>query len=198
MIKSLFPTPVYETTLADNNLNEKLNIFSKEVETVDVMFPSSLYENGYTSYFNFSNLQCRDETRDLCLKIIQIAKTYCQMLGYDTSLVPLGITSLWVSRQGVGADHQLHNHRMSFISGTYYSSADDNSAKIYFQSPLEMFKMNWPIADIPNNYNSDDEFIQPDTGKLILFPSFLNHRVEKQIDSANRIAWSFNINLIRY
>ena len=118
-------------------------------------------------------------------------------LGYGEDL-EFGITSLWVSRQSLGAEHQLHNHRMSFISGTYYSLANENCARIMFQSPLEHLKMNWPVSDIDSKYNRDDEYIIPESGTMILFPSFLNHKVEKHQNTDDRVAWSFNINLMRY
>jgi uncharacterized protein (TIGR02466 family) len=196
-IKKLFPTPVYINH--NNNLifNDYFNKLQNKIENEDINFNIESYGFGYTSYFTNNNLQSYPETRDLCLSIIKNCREYMIALGYEED-IEFGITSLWVSRQEKGAEHQLHNHRMSFISGTYYSLANEHCARLMFQSPLEHLKMNWPVSDVDSEYNRDDEYITPNSGTMILFPSFLNHLVEKHTITTERIAWSFNINLIRY
>lgn len=196
-IKEFFPTPIYINQNRDDDFNHHLNELEEKIEKSDLLFDSSSYEHGYTSYFNNNNLQSLSETRNLCLHIVSNCRQYMKQLGYADD-IEFGITSLWVSKQCQGAEHQLHNHRMSFISGTYYSLANDNCARLMFQSPLEHLKMNWPVSDFDSLYNRDDEYILPKTGTIVLFPSFLNHRVEEHKSTDNRIAWSFNINLIKY
>jgi uncharacterized protein (TIGR02466 family) len=196
-IKSFFPTPVYINHNKDKTLNDCLNDLESNIEKTDQLFDPNAYSFGYTSYFTNNNLQSYPATRELCLYIVKNCRKYMIDLGYGEDL-EFGITSLWVSRQSQGAEHQLHNHRMSFISGTYYSLASENCAKIIFQSPLEHLKMNWPVSDIDSKYNKDDEYIIPASGTIILFPSFLNHSVEKHQSTNDRIAWSFNINLMKY
>lgn len=196
-IKQFFPTPVYVNKEDNIDLSDRLNKLQLDIERADVTFRPESYQNGYTSYFTNNNLQSLFETRDLCLLIVANCRNYMEKLGYAEDL-EFGITGLWVSRQSTGAEHQMHNHRMSFISGTYYSQAEENPARIMFQSPLEHLKMNWPVSDIDSVLNRDDEFITPTSGTILLFPSFLNHMVEKHKSNTDRIAWSFNINLIRY
>jgi uncharacterized protein (TIGR02466 family) len=196
-IRNFFPTPVYIHQANNEEMSTRLNNLQSDLEQRDTLFNSESYQNGYTSYFTNCNLQSLEETRDLCLYIIHNCRIYMKELGYEDD-IGIGITSLWVSRQSKGAEHHLHNHRMSFISGTYYSQAEEDSARLMFQSPLEHLKMNWPVSDVDSILNRDDEFIAPRTNTILLFPSFLNHKVEKHLSQSDRIAWSFNINLIRY
>ena len=55
------------------------------------------------------------------------------------------------------------------------------------------------IGEIPiqkfNEISAEIIKIEPEEGKLLLFPSYLNHAVEENLSDEDRIVISFNINL---
>lgn len=197
MILNKFCTPLYIKHSENLELNNHLNNLCYDIEKNDQAFDKASYPNGYTSFFTKNNLQSFPDSYNLCLYIIKNFKEYSHLLGYDIEQYKAGITSLWVSRQSVGANHQLHNHRCSFISGTYYSQSSVESAQIRFQNPAEICKMNWPEPDFASDINEEDISVPTKSGLLILFPSYINHEVLEHADVKDRIAWSFNINLLR-
>ena len=53
-------------------------------------------------------------------------------------------------------------------------------------------------SDIINEYNkftSADISVEPELGKLIIFPSWLVHYVQNNLDDSDRISIAFNIEL---
>ena len=44
--------------------------------------------------------------------------------------------------------------------------------------------------------NSPVQFIPPEAGTLIIFPSWLEHGVNQNLSDAERVSMSFNINLV--
>jgi uncharacterized protein (TIGR02466 family) len=190
----LFPTTISINDIATDYLSENLNELAYSLEKSDNNFNQDQYPNGYTSFFTQPKLQTLPETRDLCLHIIKHAKQLYEYYGYNTSQVPIAITALWVSIQRKGAQHGLHCHRMAMFGGTYYSSASGNSAQLMLQTPLETHKMHMAHTIPKDPELADDYYITPTTGRLVLFPGFVNHRVMPHQTDEDRIAWSFNLN----
>lgn len=190
----LFPTTAIIHDSSIDYLSDDLNELAYSFEQLDKNFNQEQYPNGYSSFFTNSKLQMLPKTRKLCLHIIEHSKKLYNHYGYDTNQVPIAITALWVSIQRKGAHHGLHNHRMAMFSGTYYSNASDNSARLMFQSPLETHKMHMPHANPQDADLNDDYYVTPKTGRLVVFPGFLNHRVLPHTSNEDRIAWSFNLN----
>jgi len=100
----------------------------------------------------------------------------------------------WVSKYDEHDQHGSHNHPRSLISGTYYPSADVTSAKLMFDNPWASCLMHDSI-----DMGCITHAIQPKTGDMMLWPSWLFHRVPLQGNSTvPRIAISFNIDYSRY
>lgn len=100
----------------------------------------------------------------------------------------------WVSKYEAGDQHGSHNHPRSLISGTYYPQADSSSAQLMYDNP-------WTSHIMHDTISSDviSHGIQPKTGDMMLWPSWLFHRVPPQKQTeVPRIAISFNVDYSRY
>ena len=198
IIPHLFPSPILINDLEVDHLSDSLNDLAYKLEKEDSDFKPSEYPNGYTSFFTQSNLQSLPETRPLCLHIVEKTKELFHHCGYRTDQIPIAITALWCSIQRKGAQHGLHNHRMAMFSGTYYSKATDDAANLMFQTPLETHKMHMPHP-VPQSENfTDDHYVNAKSGRVVVFPSYLNHRVMTHQTDEDRISWSFNINYYNF
>jgi len=103
--------------------------------------------------------------------------------------VHLRITQSWFNYSEQGQWHHKHAHPNSFISGVFYlnTNADD---KIYFHSSewkqIRLSPKEWNI------YNSESWWFEAIKGRLILFPSSLEHNVPIVQGDDTRISMSFN------
>ena len=94
----------------------------------------------------------------------------------------LEINKSWVNVQGEHSQLNYHRHPNSVISGIIFLQVDNNSSKLYFQNPNNIYLK-----------IDDDICITPEPGLLLMWPSWLAHGSggEKNM-SAERIVVSFN------
>ena len=104
--------------------------------------------------------------------------------------VSLYITQSWANYTEPGQYHHKHAHPNSFISGVFYPQADAEVDKIYFyKSGYERLKVqpaNW------NHWNSESWWFEATEGRLVLFPSSLEHMVPTVEGEKTRVSLSFN------
>ena len=93
----------------------------------------------------------------------------------------------WASIYDENDDHGSHNHPGSLLSGTYWPSCDETSSPILLTSPTQTYQMH---DRLPNQ----DFVYQPQPGDMLMWPSWVEHRVHKQKKpNKPRIAISFNL-----
>jgi uncharacterized protein (TIGR02466 family) len=96
---------------------------------------------------------------------------------------------MWANVYTEGTEHGSHNHPLSAVSGTYYANAGDSFSSIQFDSPLTPYKMHDRQA--PDTLT---HAIKPVEGDMLLWPSWLFHRVSAQKPTEiPRVSCSFNI-----
>jgi len=117
------------------------------------------------------------------------AKMFGRQIGIDMSNVKLGRS--WFNIQKRGSTIMQHNHRRSVISGAFYIYADRDAAPITFANPLMGRKMYEPTFGGITEYDIEYTSVSAETGKLVLFPSWLEHYVGYN-NSDMRVTLSFN------
>lgn len=152
------------------------------------------YDYGYTSYASTSNIL---STEQLCPleKFISVAvQEVHEKLNLPLS-GPLRLINSWVSINRKHCTHERHNHLPSTWSGVYYVQADNNDGNITFFN--EHMKSNWPYCstDLNNPLTRPIFTVQPETGLLLIFPSYLEHQVHENKTDNERISISFNYNI---
>ena len=103
------------------------------------------------------------------------------------------ITQSWLNITKPGEYHHDHSHQNSIISGVFYISTEEDD-KITFGDP------NVKLRDLIkfekkefNVWNSASWFFPSITNELLLFPSWLNHKVDvNEKATTDRISISFN------
>jgi len=120
-------------------------------------------------------------------------KVFTRMVGIESR--GLELNRSWFTIQKKHSTISQHNHRHGVISGAFYVYADEDAAPITFASPLMSYKMNEPRSGVSGtaDVNFADEYfsVAAKTGKLVLFPSWLEHYVGYNISDC-RIVISFN------
>lgn len=129
---------------------------------------------------------------------------FCQFLSQQINIVSerldvkVNLHNLWININGYGTYNHTHTHPGSYFSGVYYVKANSTQGKIIFEHPLKIINghmLNNGLKKYDEIYGNEISYT-PETGKLILFPSFLAHRVETNNTNLDRISISFNTLLV--
>src|SRR6266478_6390333 len=102
----------------------------------------------------------------------------------------------WINVNRASNFNTLHCHPGCFVSATYYVNVPPvmQGGEIYFRDPrgpaVAMYET--PGIELPWIGSGLGIPIAPATGKLLLFPSWLEHRVESFTGEGERISIAFN------
>ena len=102
--------------------------------------------------------------------------------------VDIIIKDSWLTRTQKNEYHHRHLHSCSEISGVYYIKTNGNDGNISFSIPTLAF---YPSRCFGNCVNPIS--YKPEVGKLLLWPSLIEHGVVSNQTDDDRISLSFNI-----
>ena len=193
-IHSLFPWPVYTDTF-----NSDLNLIQFLDQNPQNDFGKTAAGEAGTYSTNTQILRSEQ-----CVELRQFILTSSlkyvrECLGYDVKEM-VDVLS-WVSIKKTNEQHSLHHHPNSFVSGVYYYDDVAQKTPLIFQrmrsNPVGSYEIDigpridpFPKTAMPF---CDVYKIQPTKGDLILFPSFLFHRVPRNQTENERKSVAFNI-----
>jgi len=185
-LHSIFPTYVFQTEL---NFDNKILIDC--IKNSETSTPRSIRNGVQTNrylhkkynIFNKINLDIHSVLNSCIDEILIPIKTNFK-IKYETK-------EMWANILRSGGFNIEHNHPGYFMSGVFYANAPKNSGKIFFRDPR-------PVADWCGDSSlyhllNSDYAIEPKDNMLLLFPSWLYHRVEQNNSEEDRISISFNI-----
>ena len=188
-----FSTPVWAFQLDDYNVvNEEMYDYVKRLQKEDQNGIKKSNTNGWHS----KDFDINDKEPHNFISFISpsIEKTMKDM-NWDTQKQIVKINNIWSIINIGGSANLRHQHGNSTISGAYYVRAPKNSGDIVFYDPRPAPVYSHPNAKAPNSLNAQVNAISPKEGALILFPSFLDHSVNENLTSEERIVISFNITI---
>jgi len=116
---------------------------------------------------------------------------YCAQI---TGINDLVLGNFWININGKYTYNRRHDHQNSILSGVYYVDAEgDNIGNLIIERDDNMeffantkYKGKTPLTQI--NF-----LIKPLTGFLIMFPSWIHHSVEMNMENRDRISIAFNL-----
>lgn len=161
-------------------------------EPAKAFFPG---EDGETTGSRDLCLHGRPQFASLFLQIQERVQKYWNQLLYTTELTPQ-IDSSWANVHRKGNWTMQHCHNDGYwgschISGVYYIHKDWNESDIEFIDPLDLIHRLTPSQNMMGIHSKATSF-ETKTGDLLLFPSWLSHRVNRNKFDEPRIAISFN------
>tara|TARA_R110000751_G_scaffold305170_2_gene421316 strand:+ start:629 stop:1198 length:570 start_codon:yes stop_codon:yes gene_type:complete len=109
------------------------------------------------------------------------------------------ISAMWTNINSYKDYNLVHGHGDSVISGAYYLKVPKNSGKLFFMNPaLEGIEYTWgKCIEKFTEQNSSYSAVDVTENDLILFPSWLRHGVEPNLNKKEgRISISFNISIV--
>ncbi|HEY2909442.1 MAG TPA: TIGR02466 family protein [Gemmataceae bacterium] len=114
---------------------------------------------------------------------------------WDAKQVTPLIASCWANVNGPGASNVVHTHPHCFLSGVYYVQANADSGAIFFLDPRPAAVMIAPPMTEFTPWTFQRVRYEPKPGRMLIFPSWLQHGVEPNRGADDRICASFNIGL---
>jgi uncharacterized protein (TIGR02466 family) len=183
-IITIFPTPVYRTSL-NREITKKELLFINKVKLNTHKGDSNKSSNDTYILNNkiFKNLK-----EEINLSI----KEYFIKIIEPVDNISFYITQSWLNYTDKNEFHPRHEHPNSLVSGVFYINANEKFDKISFYKdrvyePIKITPKKWNI------FNSTLWWIPVKKGDLILFPSSLSHMVETKETDNTRISLAFNV-----
>lgn len=112
-------------------------------------------------------------------------------LNYDNKLE---ISSSWFTKTHKGESSPMHDHKNCVFSAVYYyGDYDDKVANLIFKNPivnLTSYRLN---VGKSNKFNTYDIEITPQSGSLLIFPSYVSHKIDVHKSDIPRLSLAFNM-----
>ena len=136
-------------------------------------------------------LHAREEFQQLAACVGNAAKSILRFLrvGHEAC----EITGCWATVLARGAAHKAHSHPNNFLSGVYYLRTRPGSDAINFHDPrTQAAVIRPPVVELTAE-NTDQVVVRVTNGTLLMFPSYLEHSVDANVNEEERISVSFNV-----
>ena len=164
--------------------------FNKLVNYVKTISYGSESTNGIQSNCPSENNYILDESIFANLKkfILSCTNQYTEEILLSNQ--KLKITQSWINKNKTGSIHTMHYHPNSVLSGVFYFN--DHSSPIEFISDRkDQFSLTKDEKKF-NQFTSSSFTVQTQAGLLIIFPSYIFHRVTMNEHRDTRYSMSFN------
>lgn len=109
----------------------------------------------------------------------------------------LYLSNLWININQTSSFNRPHVHTESVFSGVYYVDCFADSGKLVLLNPsmAQKILINEYDLDFFTEFSSSVMSVDPEIGKLIIFPSWVEHYVEPNLNPEERISIAFNISV---
>jgi uncharacterized protein (TIGR02466 family) len=197
MSESLFVTKLYKSRIAPLRDLEKTCLAIAAEDKAGQRWSRQHGYGGYTSYASLNDLTSRASIfAELERAIARHVSGFVRDLQFDSGGRKLKLDSFWINVMRKGAVHTAHIHPHSVISGTYYVTVPPRSGVLRFEDPrLAMMMAAPPRKKSARPENRSFVDVEPRTGMLLLWESWLRHGVEANGARSPRISTSFNYRL---
>jgi uncharacterized protein (TIGR02466 family) len=136
-------------------------------------------------------LHAREEFLDLAACVGNAARSVLRFLRIGDQAVE--ITGCWATVLARGAAHKAHSHPNNFLSGVYYVRTRPGSDAINFHDPrTQAGVIRPPVVELTAE-NTDQVVVRVTNGILLMFPSYLEHSVDANVNEEERVSVSFNV-----
>ena len=184
---TMFPTLVWKMQLERERHEAIDSAIIATLVTMRENLPKLAPGEGWQSA---QNLHEHEALRDLVACIEKASQSVLRFLkiGCDA----FEITGCWANVLARGAAHKAHGHPNNFLSGVYYLRTPPGSDTINFHDPRVQAGIIRPPVTELTAANTDQVAVSVKSGTLLIFPSYLQHSVDRNESDQERISVSFN------
>jgi len=182
-----FPTPIYIADIKHPTLNQELERDILAWSNKD----KGITRTNIQGWHSDTNMNELPEYAKLVDMLYSAQRTIYDQEYYESE--PF-LGNMWANINPPGGSNRAHIHPNSLWSGVYYVKAPQNSGQLKIEDPRSVALMTRPKQkDVPKpDRLLREHHYEPKTGRLIMFPSWLNHCVDPNNSNDIRISVSFN------
>lgn len=196
----LFGTPLWSFKIEDYlNLNKQLiDSIIEEKKTDSGVNISN--KGGWQSHGKLHMKSAFKSLVDIInTNLVSVGREY----GFGEAAKQLKVTSMWANVNPAGSANAMHQHQSPVgmpnplvISGCYYIKVPINSGVFIIKDldrPMRYLQLPFQEANTINSYEIK---IPPNEGDLLFFPAWMEHGVEENKSTEERVSIAFNVALI--
>ena len=189
----IFPIPIHVIDI--NDFDEYKDILVKEIYQERDEDPIGRKISNYGGWQS-NQYNIHKYNSETLKKIIIDSLSGFLPMSENVSMVIEG----WKNINFPGSFNVKHNHPRCNLSGVLWIKAPKDSGNIVFTSPQffdkfqELYSYNDEFQLKSNAYMT--YYFVPKEGRILIFPSSLEHEVKENKSNEDRISFSFNVQLI--
>ncbi len=149
------------------------------------------FYHNTSNFISSSDLHLREEFSDIVKFFEEKIRMYYEVQG--KTVRDFELTHCWANLAKAGESHHLHRHPNSMLSGIFYLNDGGGGDTVFAKDSPE----NMVVFVTQKNltpFNSLSVQVRPQTGKLVMFPSFLSHKTLPHADTQeSRYTIAFNV-----
>lgn len=172
--------------------NEELKRYSKNLKDQESGVIKSNFLGWQSDTLAVPNFQI-----DLLVKeILKRADALKSVFGFKKDY-RLYLSNLWININQTSSFNRPHIHTESVFSGVYYVDCFIDSGNLVLLHPSmgQKILINEYHLETFTEFSSAVISVDPEIGKLIIFPSWVEHYVEPNLNPKERISIAFNISV---
>lgn len=189
MIESWFHIPIFFNDFENKVLHQELD---NAISNVEIKSADSMWNDTVQTSFTYSdNNRLLESCPELTSTIYNSILEYIDIFNFEHDN-SIHIKESWVNITERGQFQHFHTHAGNDISGVFYHQAtgEQEEGNIVFKTPSPVVAQARLMHFEPNTV-----YYPPKKGRLILFPSFLEHAVLPNKTDNKRISVSFNADI---
>ena len=194
-ILKLFPEPIFKYKFKDyENFNKELSDYIYSLQNKDKEGLKRSNKGGWHS----KNFQLTDQNSiqfKFALKIQEYILNAFQNFGWRVKNKNIRISEMWAIINKRDDFNVIHTHPNCYLSAAYYVKAPSNCGKFEIEHPNIAKKYAFPEIETKNELNLEVASNEIEEGDLLLFPSYLPHKVSQNFSDEDRIVISFNVDI---
>lgn len=177
----IFPNFFYTVEIEDVN-NLVLQDFILDLEKKNsgrICSNAGGWQEEIISHNNIELSKLLDQTTSICQEVANTWKL-------DKKI---SIKNAWANINRKDNFNYPHFHPKALFSGVYYVKAEENSGSLILKRPdiQEHY-----VDELNSEYTQKNFGFVPKQGTFVLFPSYINHYVEQNLSTKERISIAIN------
>ena len=194
-ILKFFPQPIFKYKVQDyKQVNAQLSDYIYNLKRENEKGLDRTNVNGWHS----QNFNLKDKN-SIQYKFLISMKEYIfdvfDKYGWDIDPKKIVCTEMWAIINKKDSFNLIHTHPNSYLSAAYYVRAPENCGKFLVENPNSVSNHSYPRISKETELNANIRGLDVKEGDLLFFPSYLPHKVGRNMSDEDRIVISFNINV---
>ena len=190
-IQNLFSTPIQEVFIDEEITKKVQDIVLPRLDKL-ANLDTEIYSNPTGTDYFIERIFKPEDYEEFFDLMAKHGSEFCKQIGFQTG----PRMNWWVQDYRQGGKHRRHNHGASRVSGVFWIRANEAAGDLVLENPNAAFQyLDHSEINPLGEYTKVHHFIKPATGKLVLFPSYINHEASESLTGVERTIFAFNLDL---